>query len=135
MLDILSAPTTTTFLHFPVSMNCEPVATAKRNPEQAAPKSYPHAFFAPILSQIILAVAGNKWSGVTVAQMSKSMSIGEIPRFSHSTFTASTAMSLVPNPSPFRMCRSEIPVRERIHSSLVSTIFSKSAFVRMSGGR
>ena len=39
-----------------------------------------------------------------------------------------------PNPSPFSILLSLIPVLETIHSSLVSTIVSKSLFERICSG-
>jgi hypothetical protein len=58
-----------------------PVVKPYKNPEQAAFKSNPKAFVAPILSQIIFAVAGNIISGVTVQQIRQSISLGSIPLF------------------------------------------------------
>ena len=55
----------------------------KRKPEQAAPTSNAKACFAPTLSQIMLAVAGKAMSPVTVPQITRSISSGEIPLFSH----------------------------------------------------
>ena len=132
---ILSAPTTTTFLAVPFSTNCAPVVSANKNPLHAALKSKPHAFLAPALCPIKLAVDGNSMSGVTVAQMMRSMSMGSSPDFSHSDLTASAPMSEVALLGSFKMRRSSIPVRVRIHSSEVSTIFSKSWLVSLSSGR
>jgi hypothetical protein len=73
-------------------------------------------------------------SGVAVEQMSSSISPGEIPLFLQRSFTASAPMSDVASPSPFSILRSLIPVRDCIHSSFVSTIFSKSLLERISGG-
>ena len=131
---ILSAPTTTTFLYRPLSISAAPVVTPYRKPEQAASRSNPKAFLAPTLSQIILAVAGNNMSGVTVQQITQSISAGSMPRFLHSSITAGAPRSELPFPSPFKIRRSETPVLVRIHSSLVSTIFSRSKFVSLSSG-
>src|SRR4051812_26930636 len=73
-------------------------------------------------------------SGVTVATMMRSISSAVMPAFSSALCAAFAAMSLVHSPSA-AMRRSPMPVRERIHSSDVSTIFSNSAFVRMRSGR
>src|SRR5437868_13323749 len=100
MLLILSAPTTTTFLYRPLSINVAPVVNAYKKPEQAALISNLKALLAPILSQMILAVAGKVMSGVTVAQIRQSISEGPIPRFLHRSKTAGAARSLVPRPSP-----------------------------------
>ena len=81
MADILSPPITITFLYIPDSMNLEPVSKPNKNPEQAAAKSNPQAFLAPILSQTILAVAGKIKSPVMVQQITSSISSAPIPRF------------------------------------------------------
>ncbi len=129
MADILSAPTTTTFLYCPVSINLEAVPRANRNPEQAAFISKLQAFLMPTLSQTIFEEAGNSMSGVTVAIISKSISSGEVFVFLSKPLTASAPISDDPRPSPFKICLSLIPVRVMIHSSVVSTIFSSSALV------
>src|SRR5690606_24591560 len=98
---ILSAPTTTTFLYRPLSISAVPVVTPNRKPEQAAFKSKPQAFLAPILSQIIFAVAGNIISGVTVQQIKQSISLGSIPLLRQSSCTAGAPISDVANPFPF----------------------------------
>ena len=105
------------------------------NPEHAALKSYPHELTAPTLSAMRLAVAGKCMSAVTVAQMIKSTSVASMPRFSNNSLTASAPMSDVALVGSLRILRSWIPVRERIHSSLVSTIFSRSALVNTSSGK
>src|SRR6185503_1610388 len=131
---ILSAPTTTTFLYRPLSINMVPVDNPYKNPEQAAFKSKPKAFVAPILSQIIFAVAGKSISGVTVQQIRQSISFGSIPLLWQSSSTAGAPRSEEAFPSPFKILLSVMPVLVLIHSSLVSTIFSRSAFVSLSGG-
>ena len=131
---ILSTPTTITFLYLPVSTNAAPVFNANRNPLQAAPKSNPKAFFAPSLSPMILAVAGKIISGVTVAQIMQSMSNGSrffLRRISSMAFTAISELAL---PGSINILLSDIPVLVLIHSSLVSTIFSKSKFVNLVSG-
>ncbi len=110
---ILSAPTTSTFLCAPVSTNRAPVDRAKRNALQAAERSNPQAFFAPIFSWITQAVDGKSISGVTVATMMQSISSAEMPRRSRHCRIAGTARSLVA-PS-FRNRLSTIPVLSRIH--------------------
>jgi hypothetical protein len=100
---------------------------------QAAERSNPQAFGAPILSCTMQAVAGNIMSGVTVATMMQSISVASMPRRSRQTLTASTARSLVATPFS-TMWRSRMPVRSVIHSSLVETIFSRSALVSRRGG-
>src|SRR4051812_39918430 len=73
-------------------------------------------------------------SGVTVATMIRSISSAVMPAFSSAFCAALAAMSLV-HSSSAAMRRSLMPVRERIHSSEVSTIFSNSALVRTRSGK
>ena len=131
---ILSAPIITTFLYRPLSIKDAPVVSANKKPLQAALKSKPQAFIAPILSQIILAVAGKTISGVTVAQIMQSISVGSMPLFLHISSTAGTAISDVASPSPFKIRLSSIPVLDFIHSSLVSIMVSKIALVNLNSG-
>ncbi len=73
-------------------------------------------------------------SGVTVPTMIMSMSLAVRPAAAIALFAASAAMSLVTIPgSAIRLSR--MPVRSMIHSFDVSTIFSRSWFVRMVGGK
>jgi len=67
-------------------------------------------------------------SGVIVATNIRSKSVGLSPACYKAFLEASTAKSLVFSPLA-AIRRVEIPVRDRIHSSDVSTIFSKSALV------
>src|SRR5690606_32273008 len=83
---------------------------------------------------MILAEAGNCMSGVTVQQISRSISRGSMPRLAHNPFTASTAITLIPWSLPCRIRRSLMPVRSVIHASLVSTIDSRRALVRTKSG-
>ncbi len=83
---------------------------------------------------MVLAVSGNIISPVTVAHINSSTSAGSVFVFSRSIFTASAPMSLVAFPGSLSICRCFIPVRDTIHSSFVSTIFSKSAFVSTVSG-
>ena len=92
MVDILSAPTTTTFLHDPDSMNLAPVVSAKRKPLQAAETSYAKAFLQPAWSAIRLPVEGKNISGVTVAQITTSISMGSTPVLSNKLMTARAPM-------------------------------------------
>ena len=132
---ILSAPTTTTFLAVPFSTNWAPVVNANKNPLHAADRSNPQALVAPALWAMRLAVEGKSMSGVTVAQMTMSMSSGANPDLAHKDFTASAPMSDVALLGSLRMRRSWMPVRVRIHSSVVSTIFSRSKLVSLSSGK
>ena len=72
-------------------------------------------------------------SGVTLATMIMSISDGSVFVCASSAFAASVARCELAMPFSTTW-RSRIPVRVRIHSSLVSTIFSKSALVMTFGG-
>jgi hypothetical protein len=87
----------------------------------------------PSLSCTMQAVEGKNISGVTVPTMMASISAGLSPRWAKAFREASTARSLVATPLS-TMWRSRIPTRAIIHSLLVSTIRSRSAFVRRRGG-
>jgi len=123
-----------TFFAFPDSIIAEPIDSPYMNPEQAAETSNAAAFFAPSISCSRQPVEGSGISGVTVATMIMSRSIGSTPASASAIFDASKAISLE-NSSSAVICLSLIPERVRIHSSLVSTIFSKSALVRILSGR
>src|SRR5216684_6146155 len=130
---MVSLPITITFLCVPAPTNCAPTVSAYENPEHAADRSKPHAFFAPIRHCTRQAVAGKNMSGVTLATIIISISEGSVFVCASNAFAASVAKC--DEAMPFStMCRSRIPVRVRIHSSLVSTIFSKSALVITLGG-
>jgi hypothetical protein len=73
-------------------------------------------------------------SGVTVPTMIMSRSFGCSPAISRAFLPAAVAMSLVNTPSG-AMCRERMPVRSVIQASDVSTILSRSRFVRTPGGR
>ena len=108
--------------------------SANKNPLQAAPKSKPNAFLAPTLSPIKLAVEGKGISGVTVAQIMQSISKGSKFFFRIISSIASEAISELALPGSRKILRSEIPVLDLIHSSLVSTIFSRSKLVSLVSG-
>src|SRR5579872_6344594 len=115
MLLILSAPITITFLKRLLSIYMAPLVNAYKKPEQAALRSKPQAFFAPVLSHTILAVAGKTISGVTVAMIRQSISSGLIPLFLQISWKTGTQRSEVALPAPLRILRSAMPVRLRIH--------------------
>jgi hypothetical protein len=102
-------------------------------PEQAAPRSNPHAFIAPIFACSLHAVLGKIVSGVVVPTTMKPMSRGVRPASAMASRAAGSAMSDVPTPGS-TMCRSRMPVRCMIQSWSVSTIRSRSSFVRSFGG-
>src|SRR5271168_671091 len=93
----------------------------------------PHAPFAPSRSCTRHAVAGNIMSGVTLATTIISISSGSVPVWASTLFAASVARCDAATPVS-ATCSSRIPVRVRIHSSLVSTSFSRSRFVITRGG-
>ena len=72
-------------------------------------------------------------SGVAVATTMRSTSSGSTPACSSACRAAGSARSLAAW-SGSAMCRSRIPVRVTIHSSEVSTIASRSAFVSTRSG-
>ena len=77
-----------TFLLVPASMNFAPVVRANRKPLQAAETSNAKAFLQPAWSAIKLPVEGKNMSGVTVAQITTSISMGSTPVLSNKLMTA-----------------------------------------------
>src|SRR5260370_9274490 len=130
---MVSLPITITFLCVPAPTNCAPTVSAYEKPEHAADRSKPHAFFAPIRHCTRQAVAGKNMSGVTLATIIISISAASVFDCASNAFAASVAKFDEAMPC-CTMWRSRMPVRVRIHSSLVSTIFSKSALVITLGG-
>jgi hypothetical protein len=104
------------------------------NPAHAAERSSAGQEPAPSFCWTNTAVAGIGMSGVTVAMRIMSRSLADSSAASRACLAAAVAMSLVTIPSG-AMRRCLMPVRSVIHASLVSTIFSRSAFVRTIGGR
>src|SRR5205814_9954278 len=102
-------------------------------PEQAASKSNAAARRAPIFRCTRQAVEGKGMSGVIVATMMRSICSAVTAAFFSARKAAAAARSEV-NSSLAASRRSFIPVREVIHSSEVSTIFSRSALVRILAG-
>jgi len=80
------------------------------------------------------ALDGKTMSGVEVASTMRSMSPGRSPAAASAWRQAASARSLVASPSA-ATCRSRMPVRETIHSSVVSTIDSRSRLVSVFSGR
>ena len=95
--------------------------------------SNPQARVALIFSCTRQAVAGKTMSGVTVPTTMRSSSEAAMPRRSRASRAAGTQMALVGVPGS-TMCRRSMPVRVRIHSSEVSTNFSRSALVSTRSG-
>ena len=95
------------------------------NPEQAAFTSIAPQSGSPIRFCIRQAVLGNTRSGVVVPITSRSISAGSTSAASRALrHAASASVAVVSSPSTIR--RSRIPVRSRIHWSLVSIICSRS---------
>ena len=93
------------------------------------------ARFAPIFVCTMHAVLGMNMSGVMVRDDDQvNLLRGDARVFDRRHFAAFAARSLVNSPSA-AMRRSRMPVREVIHSSEVSTIFSSSALVSTLSGR
>jgi hypothetical protein len=80
------------------------------------------------------AVEGEIRSGVVVPTTSSSISPGLTPAAASAARDAPSARSQVVWPSA-AMWRWRMPVRDAIHSSLVSTSFSRSALVSTFSGR
>jgi hypothetical protein len=80
------------------------------------------------------AVLGKIWSGVVVARTMRSISPGSTPAAAIAAWAAATARSEQLSPS-VTMCRWRMPVRPKIHSSVVSTISSRSLLVTIRSGR
>src|SRR3990172_3743939 len=96
------------------------------NPEHAAEISSAAARRAPRPSCSRQAVAGKGMAGVMVATRMRSRSMGSSAAASSAFSAASSARVAVSSPA-LQTRRSEIPVRDVIHSSLVSTSASRSA--------
>mmetsp|Transcript_47629 Transcript_47629/g.113396 ORF Transcript_47629/g.113396 Transcript_47629/m.113396 type:complete len:225 (+) Transcript_47629:576-1250(+) len=131
-LESASQPTTSAFLCPPALRNCEAVMVAKRKPEHAAVRSNANALLHPS-AEAIEGASPNMSSGEDVAQITKSISEGSMPDISNAPRPALIAMSRSVW-SPFRTLRCSMPVREEIHSSLVSTIDSMSLLVTSVSG-
>ena len=88
----------------------------------------------PSLRCTAVAVAGNVLSGVEVATITKSIEARSIPACRMAWIDAATARSEVFSPSAAKW-RRVIPVRSRIHSSVVSTVLESSSLVTIRSGR
>src|SRR5579872_1741437 len=102
-------------------------------PAHAAPMSRAPALTAPIAPWTIQLTDGKGMSPVTVAQITRSISLGSNPRLARSVRTAWVDSVAVVSSGP-AIRRSRIPVRCTIHSSEVSTIRSRSRFDRTASG-
>jgi hypothetical protein len=110
------------------------LASAKTNPAQTACTSKANPRSMPKPACTIVAQDGKVRSGVDVATITASMSSGASPAMSSAARAAATAIWLVVSPSAAK-CRRSMPDRERIHSSVVSSVFSNSAFSTTRAGR
>ena len=73
-------------------------------------------------------------SGVTVATTSRSIDAGSTPFCSSARRAAGMASSDIASVPGSARRRSRMPVRDMIHSSVVSTIVARSAFVTTRSG-
>src|SRR5919106_1607775 len=133
MRESISTPTTSTRLAAPFLTYWSPTPIPKSEPAHAASTSNAKALRAPSLACRKTAVAGIGMSGDTVPTMIASSSSGRVLAISSARTDALSAMSEVSSPSA-AIRRSLIPVRSVIHSSVVSTIFSRSLLVRTLSG-
>jgi hypothetical protein len=114
-------------------MRLAPVVRPNRKLEQAAFMSNPKALAAPILCWMRATVLGKNMSGVTVQQTMASSSSASMPRRSRAIRRARTPMSEEAIPGSTHR-RVRMPVRVKIHSSLVSTILARSSLVTTRSG-
>jgi hypothetical protein len=103
-------------------------------PVHAAEISSAAALVAPSSACRSHAVDGSRRSGVAVESTIRSSSPGWMPARSIAMREACAAMSAAPI-SAGAMRRSWMPVRSRIHSSFVSSVFDSSSFVTTRSGR
>ena len=101
---------------------------AYKNPEHAADKSKAATpGLMPSADCTKQAVDGNVMSEVTVPTITRSISLAATPEDLSAARAAFTAISVLVSPAETR--RSLMPVRVKIHSSVVSTIPSRSRLV------
>src|SRR5690348_7130700 len=129
----VSAPMTSTRFAWPARTKLLATPSAYTKPEHAALTSNAMQPLAPRRSWIRHAVAGKMRSGVVVPSTTMSSSNALTPASANACWAARNARSPVVSPSAATR-RSRMPVRVRIHSSLVSTIFSRSALVTTRSG-
>ncbi len=133
ILESTSAPTTSTFFHTPEAM--PPAAIAMEYTPLVHPDctSKAPAFFASSIPWSLGATPGKSVSGLFVATITISRSSGEMPLLRSASREAFSAIELVSSPSA-AIWRLRMPVRSRIHSSLVSTMAVRSWFVSTFSG-
>src|SRR3990172_9494463 len=131
--DRVSVPTTSAFLIETLRIGWGAMLVAKMKPVQAASKSKAPALVAPISSWMMQAVAGKMYSGEEEVHMIRSISVGA--RFATCrAFMDASRPSVDGNSFSRAICRSRMPVRLRIHSSLVSTNLEISSLVNTGSG-
>jgi hypothetical protein len=125
-----------TRLAAPLLMYWSAIESAKSEPAHAALTSNAAALTAPIFACTNTAHAGNGISGVTVPTMISPSSSALQPAASSAIRAAWAAMSLVASSGAARL-REPMPVRSRIHASLVSmpSLVTRSSLVSTSLGR
>lgn len=128
----VSAPMSRTRLAAPDRIRASACASPYTKPEHTAARSNAGTVPRPRRAATSGAVAGHRWSGVDVATIT--MSTESTPAFSRARRPAATARSLVEVPGS-TWCRAPIPVRDRIHSSVVSSVAARSSFVTTRRGR
>src|SRR6185503_1273124 len=133
MRDSVSTPITSTVSAIPAPTWPRARSKPKTNPVHAAKTSYAAAFVAPSFRCSVQAHDGRMRSGVVVASTIWSTSSAFTFAISSARWQAISAMSLEPW-SGAAMRRSRMPVRSTIHSSDVSTSFSRSWFVNTRSG-
>src|SRR5262245_16535724 len=133
MRDSVSTPTTSTLSAMPAPTSPRASPMPNTNPVHAANMSYAAAFVAPSFCCSVHAHDGRMRSGVVVASTIWSTSSAFTFAISSARWQAISAMSLEAW-SGAAMRRSRMPVRSTIHSSDVSTSFSRSWFVSTRSG-
>ena len=103
-------------------------------PAQAAAMSKPKPRVTPSAACTRNAVAGNAWSGVLVARMIASTSPGTAPASARAARAAAVPMNAAVSCGA-AMWRCRMPVRSRIHSSVVSTVRASSSLLTARAGR
>lgn len=131
--DIFSAPMTSACCAAPARIVWSAVASAVQKPAQALLRSKTTADGIDRCAATLAAVEGERSIGEQVATMTCPMSDGASPEAASAFAPAAEAMSATVSFSA-AMRRVAMPVRWRIHSSLVSTIFSRSALVSTRSG-
>ena len=134
MRESVSAPITSARLDSPHRTYLSAIESAYMNPAQAVSTLNAGPPKQPRRRCSSTPQLGKIRSGVVVPKAMKSTSSGAMPAASRARRAAFSARSTVVSPSA-AMWRRSIPVRVRIHSSVVSTFDSSSRLVTMRSGR